>query len=116
MSGTKLIADSGATKSEWSLIQKGKTKTFFTQGISPYFLSTAQITELISKELLPKMKKVEVEEVHYYGTGCANPTNARSVKKAISAVFNDAEVNVNHDLMGAAKSLCGNNKGIACIL
>ena len=43
MAGAKLIADSGATKAEWCLLNNGKKKTLFTQGISPYFLNTEQI-------------------------------------------------------------------------
>ena len=112
----KLIADSGATKAEWRLLNKDKTTSIFTQGISPYFLVTEQITELLQKELVPKLKKAGVEEVHYYGTGCANPANAKLVKKAIAKVFPAATINVTHDLMAAARALCGNNKGIACIL
>lgn len=116
MSSTILIADSGATKAEWCLVKNGRKKTFFTQGISPYFLSTGQITELLQKELKPFLKKTDVEEIFYYGTGCANPVNARSVKKAVSSVFPSARVDVNHDLMAAARALCGRKKGIACIL
>ena len=44
-----LIADSGATKAEWCLVNNGKKKTLFTQGISPYFLNTDQIAELVKK-------------------------------------------------------------------
>lgn len=77
----KLIADCGATKGEWCLVNNGKKKIIFTQGISPYFLSTAQIRDILLKELTPKLKKVQVDEVYYYGTGCANTTNAKSVKK-----------------------------------
>lgn len=116
MSSIKLIADSGATKAEWCLIYNGKTKTVFTQGISPYFLSAEQISTLLLKELKPKLKNVEVDEVYYYGTGCANPNNAKLVKKAIQKVFPGANSYVQHDLMGAARAVCGNNKGIACIL
>jgi glucosamine kinase len=116
MALTKLIADSGATKAEWCLLKNGKKKTIFTSGISPYFLDTEQIIALLVKELRPKLKNVEVGEVHYYGTGCANPMNARSVKKALSIVFEKAMVSVNHDLMAAARALCGRKKGIACIL
>lgn len=112
----KLIADSGATKAEWCLLQNGRKRTLFTQGISPYFLSTAQITEILQKELLPKLKKTVVGEIYYYGTGCANPVNAKSVKKAISNVFKKTKIEVTHDLMGAARALCGRKKGIACIL
>ncbi len=113
---TKLIADSGATKAEWCLLINGKKKIIITQGISPYFLNTEQITALLLKELKPKLKNVEVDEVYYYGTGCANPINAKSVKKAVQKIFASAKVDVNHDLMAAARALCGREKGIACIL
>lgn len=116
MSPIILIADSGATKAEWCLLTNGKKKTIITQGISPYFLNTGQITDLLLKELKPKLKNIEVDEVYYYGTGCANPANAKSVKKAVSKVFAGAKIDVNHDLMAAARALCGRNKGVACIL
>ena len=116
MPSTRLIADSGATKTEWCLLGNGKRKTIITQGISPYFLNTEQITELLVKELLPKLKKERVGEIFYYGTGCANPVNARSVKKALLKVLPGARAEVTHDLMAAARSLCGRGKGVACIL
>jgi glucosamine kinase len=116
MPSVKLIADSGATKAEWSLIGSGKQKTFLTQGISPYFLNKEQIIALLLKELKPKLKNIEINEIHYYGTGCANPNNAKQVKKAIRQVFPDADVEVNHDLLAAARALCGDKKGIASIL
>ncbi len=112
----KLIADSGSTKTEWCLVN-GKKKTYInTQGISPYFLSQQQIEELLEKELAPKLKKYLPTEIYFYGTGCSNPGNVKIVSRAIQAIFKDAKVSVDHDLMGAAKALCGNEKGVACIL
>jgi len=116
MPSVKLIADSGATKAEWCLIGGKSKKTIFTQGLSPYFLNTQQITDVLRKELYRKLKNVNVNEIFFYGTGCANPSNARSVKKAIQSVFPKAKIIVGHDLIGAAKALCGRKKGIACIL
>ena len=116
MATIKLIADSGATKAEWCLLINGKGKTIITQGISPYFLNTEQIVELLLKELKPELKNIEVDEVFYYGTGCSNPANAKSVQKAIKKVFENAKTDVQHDLMAAARALCGRKKGIACIL
>ena len=116
MPSIKLIADSGATKAEWCLVNKQGTKTIFTQGISPYFLTTEQISDLLFEELKPKLKNIAVDEIYYYGTGCANPNNAKLVKKAIQKVFPGTDVNVHHDLMAAARALCGHEKGIACIL
>lgn len=112
----KLIADSGASKTVWCLIDGKKKKTATTQGISPYFLSTDQIKELLTKELFPKVKSKMPDEIFYYGTGCANPANAKSVKQALKKVFGSATVEVDHDLMGAAKALCGREPGVACIL
>ena len=111
-----LIADSGATKAEWCLRNNGKEKTYFTQGISPYFLNTEQIAGLVKEELAVHLKKIRVDQIFYYGTGCANPQNVRSVKSALQKVFPDAAIQVQTDLMAAARAVCGNEKGIACIL
>ena len=116
MAGVKLIADSGATKTEWCVLGKERKKKIFTQGISPYFLNTEQIRHLLQEELLPKLKNVTINEVHYYGTGCINPKNAAIVKKALNLLFPQAKLHVTHDMMGAARALCGHKKGVACIL
>jgi len=112
----KLIADSGSTKCEWCLIKEGKKKRFFTQGISPYFLDAAQIESVLRNELLPSLKKAEVEEVYYYGTGLANINNVKLIKKIYKKVFPAAGIHAETDLLAAARALCGNSKGIACIL
>ncbi len=112
----KLIADSGSTKAEWKLLDGNKKKTIITQGISPYFLSTQQIQQLLENELKPKVKNSLPEEIYYYGTGCSNPANVKSVKTALQNVFGRVKIHVDHDLMGAARALCGNEPGVACIL
>ncbi|MEO7767578.1 MAG: N-acetylglucosamine kinase [Ferruginibacter sp.] len=112
----KLIADCGSTKSDWCLIDGKKKKNIITQGISPYFLNSRQIESLIQLELKNKLRGIEPTEIFYYGTGCSNPGNVKIVKKALSDVFSQAKIFINHDLMGAAKALCGDQKGVACIL
>ena len=111
-----LIADSGSTKCEWCLIKDGKKKTIFTQGMSPYFLTAVQMVQVLETELLPKIKNDEVEQVFYYGTGCKNPANRQLIRKSIKSIFKSANILVDHDLMAAARALCGTGKGIACIL
>lgn len=110
-----LIADSGATKAEWCLLANGEMKTFSTPGLSPYFLTTEAIADLVRQEVAPAIGN-EVDAVFFYGTGCANPDNAKSVKKALRSVFPEAEAEVATDLMAAARSVCGHEKGLACIL
>ena len=111
-----LIADSGSTKTQWCLLSGDKKKMISTQGISPYFLKEDSLGKILSDELLPKTGKTEIEEIYYYGTGCSNPGNIALVKRGLKKIYKTATVHVNHDLLGAAKALCGNEKGIACIL
>ena len=112
----KLIADSGSTKTEWCLINGNKKKLINTQGLSPYFLNGMQVKAVLEKELLPKLKDSIPAEIFFYGTGCSNPANVKIVKDALKSVFKTSKIAVDHDLMGAAKALCGHEKGIACIL
>jgi len=113
----RLIADSGATKCEWCVLENGKKKkTIYTQGISPYFLSGPQIIALLEKELLPKLKKITVQEIYFYGTGLGNPNNIKIVKSVFKKLFPKSKTEVQNDLLAAARALCGKSKGIACIL
>ncbi|MFT4023941.1 MAG: N-acetylglucosamine kinase [Flavihumibacter sp.] len=112
-----LIADSGATKCEWTVVERMKgRKTAFTLGISPYFLNEQQIRELVQRELLPEIAKYDITAVHYYGTGCKSADNRKLINRALSAEFRGAKVTVETDLLAAARSVCGHDKGIACIL
>jgi glucosamine kinase len=111
-----LIADSGATKCEWCLLYGKKKKILNTQGISPYFLDSSEIQQIIKTELVPALGKRQIDKIYFYGTGCAGPANKKIVYQAIEQVFSISEIHVDHDLMGAAIALCGSSRGIVCNL
>lgn len=111
-----LIADSGSTKTQWCLLSGNKKKIISTQGISPYFLNDESLGKILSKELLPKTGNIDIEEIYYYGTGCSNAANVSLIKRGLKNIYKTSSIKVEHDLLGAAKALCGNEKGIACIL
>ncbi|MFC4261415.1 N-acetylglucosamine kinase [Ferruginibacter yonginensis] len=113
---TVLIADSGSTKTQWCLLNGTKKKKFSTQGISPYFLNDEGLAKILLSELLPKIGDVTIDEIHYYGTGCSNKANIDLIKYGLKKFYKKAKITVDHDLLGAAKALCGDEKGIACIL
>ena len=112
----QLIADSGSTKCEWCLLYNGKKKIINTHGISPYFVKREQIVDLLEQDLVPELKNIEIEELHFYGTGMGNPSNEKIVRLALKEVFSTADITLEDDLLGAARALCGHEKGIACIL
>lgn len=117
MAGIKLIADSGATKAEWCLLKGKKKKTIFTRGISPYLMNTEQIVKMLLKELKPKLKNERIAEIHFYGTGCSNAQNVKNIRVALKEVFPSVKkINIDTDLLAAARALCLQEKGVACIL
>ena len=111
-----LIADSGATKCQWTLVQNNKKSTVNTIGISPYFLTTNEIILLLQKSFAKKTDLTKIEAVYFYGTGLSNPDNVLSLKKALKAVFTKAKLTIETDLVAAARASCQNDKGVVCIL
>ncbi len=111
-----LIADSGGTKCEWCFIAEGKQKKIITEGLSPFFLSADAIKTVIQKKVLPKLKNISPECIYFYGTGLGLKENKSLLKKILKAVFPQAIVEADTDILGAARSLCGNEKGNVCIL
>lgn len=111
-----LIAESGSTKTDWRAIDNtGKIEQFITKGFNPFHQKSEAISEEIKQNLLPSLK-VSVNEVHFYGAGCSSAAMCAIVEKALNECFPDAEIHVEHDLLAAARGLCGHEKGIACIL
>lgn len=112
----KLIADSGATKCEWCLLEGKKKKKIDTIGISPYFLTDEQILDELTTNLLPALKKKTIDEIYYYGTGMLNPDNVKRMKKVLKKLFPEATIEVKDDMLAVARATCGAEKGMACIL
>lgn len=114
--GNILIADSGATKTDWCLTHGGETlKQFTTKGISPVYQTEEEMAEEIRLQAYPLLKKEKVQSIHFYGTGCI-PEKIAFVRNAIHQSFPVDAIHVYSDLMAAAHSLCGHEAGIACIL
>ena len=116
MSEIKLIADSGSTKTEWCLLNGNNPYIFSSKGMSPYFLDDDGLTKILHKEVVPYLNGTKISELHFFGTGCKSVENSKLVKGVFKRIFPETKIFVENDLLGAAKSLCGKEKGIACIL
>lgn len=111
-----LIADSGGTKTDWRFIKEDKSIIQTqTSGVSPYYQTFVEVLAVFQNELIPQLNE-EVTEVYFYGTGCSTPENIKTVANALKTMLPKAQITVNHDLLAAARALCGHEAGIACIL
>lgn len=113
-----LIADGGATKADWILIDSEghNVCAFTTDGANPVTSGTTALAGLARQAAVQLPKNIKADEVHYYGAGCATPEICSKVTEELKAVFPQSEVSVASDLLGAARSLLGTSSGIACIL
>jgi glucosamine kinase len=112
-----LIADSGSTKTEWILLDKGSiASSFLTSGFNPYYFAKEEIQQILANELPNDLPVHEISKVIYYGSGCSTLANCLIVSTAFETVFGATEILIHHDLLAAAHALLGKEAGIACIL
>lgn len=118
---TIVVADAGSTKISWGVCRPNYApEVVTTAGFNAVTARSEDFCKLyelcveaVSETGLPAQS---VEEVHYYGAGCATAAINSSVASALRCVFPNAEIYVGSDLEGAARALFGDSDGIACIL
>lgn len=111
-----LIADSGSTKTDWCVAERGEAVRHIpTAGTNPYFQSADEIQSVIAHDLLPRVTDCAISAVVFYGAGIRFETQQKIIRDILRKYF-DVPVEVDSDLLGAARSLCGDEPGIACIL
>ena len=113
----KLIVDSGSTKTDWFYASSLTDYMIVrTNGINPVIQNRDEIRQIVTTMCLQNVVAYDaVEEVHFYGAGCI-PQKKNVLESILKETFHDADVNVESDLLAAARALCGTNEGLAAIL
>lgn len=112
-----LLAESGSTKTDWCFIQKGQPPVHFqTAGINPYLQSEDEIGAMLHAELDPAIRVHSADQIYFYGAGIGSETIQQSLQRFLGQFFGIQSVEVESDMMAAARSLCGKDKGVVCIL
>lgn len=110
-----VIADSGSTKTQWTMLDGGVRSDTKTSGLNPAVMDDEHIAALLADELPPVFTK-DVAEVHFYGAGCTPANVPRMQRLLAERLGNRAAIGVYSDMLGAARALFGRNEGIACII
>lgn len=101
-----LIADSGSTKTSWRL----NGLPIETIGINPVRDSEGHIRQVIQS-----LPDAPVSRIFFYGAGCTGPFR-QPVVRALAGKFPGAAIEVESDMLGAARALCGRSEGLVGIL
>lgn len=113
-----LLIDSGSTKSDWVRVNKQgqQVEAYKTMGFNPFF-HTSEVIEQEIRACQPLADIAQkIEEIYYYGAGCSQESKKEIVAKALSAVFLNAKILVDHDVKAAAFASYEGSPCISCIL
>ncbi len=112
-----VICDGGSSKADWKIFSDGDNiLSVTTKGFNPNYDSKDKIAAILSKELVPSLDPLLEASIHYYGAGCWDSVRKNHVAKAMTGIYPKAHVEIQHDLLAAARATCGTEPGIACIL
>lgn len=111
-----LIAESGSTKTEWAIVDRDYVIGHeFTEGINPFFQSRREISHCVRLGLPDVFFKKRYDQVYFYGAGCTTDDRKEIIRASLVAQFK-SPIDVESDLVAAARGLLKNKAGIACIL
>lgn len=113
-----LIVESGSTKTAWRLIKDPTSAyvSFLSAGINPYYETSAEI-KTVQEKVLSGFIGLAIQAVYYYGTGVTGDAQREIIAEAFRPYFSSScTLEIQNDLIAAARSLCGKVAGIACIL
>lgn len=112
-----VVTDSGSTKADWIFAESnGQEILVQTKGLNPFLHTSEQIINTLREELANSPVNEDIESIYFYGAGCSDEKRCALMQRSLSIVFPNAKIFVEHDLLAAARALCGDQSGIACIL
>ncbi|MCH7402338.1 N-acetylglucosamine kinase [Belliella kenyensis] len=112
-----LIADSGSSKTDWRIIDiEGNISQHRTVGFNPTYQTEHEMLSILESDEVLSAMTADVKMIYYYGAGCSSDKMKHQVQLSLSGVFPNAEIEVDHDLLAAARATAGDEPGIVSIL
>ena len=114
----KIIADCGATKSEWAIIRSnGDICRLAADGVNVSAMSVESIIGTVS-DIARKISATDssAAEIYLYVAGIPSDNLKSRIESCFSSHFQVASFAVESDLLGAARAACGHVPGIAAII
>lgn len=114
-----LLADSGSTKTEWRLMTQDEVlEGFRTRGFNPNVMSFEQMRSQLQSEVVPQLKRQVPHQIVFFGASFSVQAYCQPFEVMLAEVLGTpkSNVQVGHDLEAAARSVCQDEAGIACIL
>ena len=113
---TALIAESGATKTEWRLLVDGKlTLSVRGTGFNPNVMTPDHIDQEMGKVYREHFRNLEPQSLFFYGAGIGGASQEAIMRRVLSSYWPETDIRVKNDLTAAARSTM-RPEGIVCII
>ena len=113
----KIIAECGATKSDWRLISDGVgIKQVLAEGINVSAMAMDAVRAVVNNAFKQFAGLENVTAVHLYVAGVMTEEIEEELKAVLSAHCPSASLEIQTDLIAAARAACGHAPGIAAII
>lgn len=112
-----LVAESGSTKTDWRWIEGDKAEGGWqTVGINPFYQTPESITEILELHVFPKIDHAP-KAIYYYGTGVTDSAKKQTLHRIFQTKWpSTPNIQLESDVLGAARALFGDGAGLAAIL
>src|SRR6056297_1509506 len=112
-----IVADSGSTKTNWSIVEKDKIiSSFKTRRLNPYFANNELITRELNIHFSDTVNQNHIKNIYLYGAGFSSEQTKQIIVKGCKNFFTNAQINIETDLLGAARAIFDNQEGIITIM
>ncbi len=108
-----IVGDAGGTNTCWRAVNGDKIQQFKTTGFNAYTHNSDDFQKAILETLGPALS--HDVKIYLYAAGVDTKRQKQEIEKKLSGIFN-GHFTVENDLVGVARSLCGDNQGNVCIL
>ena len=114
-----ILVESGATKSDWRLVDgNGNTvRQFLKPGMNVSTMRMEDILATITDAFeTESLKALDARGFYLYTAGVVTDQIRKEIAPHVQSISKISDIDVQDDLMGAARAVCGREPGIAAIL
>jgi len=112
-----LIVESGATKSDWRVIDtigKRVADTFILPGINVSAMPMQSVIEILGTGL--GRIEGQIKEIYLYVAGVVTKDVCKRISDFILTLHPSASIDIQNDMIAAARAVCGKGEGIVAIM
>lgn len=107
-----LIADSGATKTDWLYSDGHNITHITTQGLHPSNIQQMDDTE----DIRTQIGSLSPNTIWFFGTGCGNPMSDGIIRRFLQTIFPSTTTHIHSDLEGSGRAFFGTSEGVVAVL